>query len=335
VLQIETIALWGGFISALAAMLAFDLLVIHRKAHVIGVREALSWTAFWIVAALLFAAGVYVVGGGQKGTEFLTGYIIEKSLSVDNVFIFLVIFQYFAVPPVLQPKVLHWGIVGALIMRLVFILVGAALLHAFDWMIFVFGGILLLSAGRLAFQSEHEIHPERNPVIKLIQRVVPLSNQYSDANFFARRAGVFMATPLFAVLIMVETTDLIFAMDSIPAIFTITRDPFIIFTSNAFAILGLRALYFAIAGVMKYFTYLRQGLVIILAFVGVKMIISEWYHLPVLVSLAVVAIVLAVSVALSLLFPKPPEELAPRTEEEAFGHRAAHEPLISSERERE
>jgi tellurite resistance protein TerC len=322
-METETLALWGGFIVALAILLLFDLLVVHRKEHVVRVREALFWSAFWIGLALVFAVGVFAFGGSEKGTEFLTGYVIEKSLSVDNIFIFLVIFQYFAVPPALQPKVLHWGILGALVMRLAFILIGAALLDAFHWMIFVFGGILLLTAGRLAFQKEHEVHPEKNPLIRLLRRFVPMTDRYDHGKFFLRSNGVLMATPLFAVLLMVESTDLIFAIDSIPAIFAVTRDPFIVFTSNAFAILGLRALYFALAGVMVYFTFLRQGLVAILAFVGIKMIVSEWYKIPTPASLGVVAGILLIAILASVIWGKKEAE-----DEGEPGHEIAHEPYI-------
>lgn len=326
VLDAETLGLWVGFIAFLTALLFFDLFVVHRKSHVVGVREALGWTGFWILLALVFGAGVFIFGGSEKGTEYLTGYVIEKSLSVDNVFVFLVIFQYFAVPPVLQPRVLHWGIIGALGMRLVFILVGAALLGAFHWMIYIFGGILLLTAGRLAFQKEHEVHPEKNPLIKLLKRLVPVTQDYNDGKFFTRRNGLLMATPLFAVLVMVESTDLIFALDSIPAIFAVTRDPFIVFTSNAFAILGLRALYFALAGVMGAFVYLRQGLVTILAFVGGKMILSDVYHVPTVASLAFVAGVLAIAVLASLLVRR-------REQTDTVGHGVAHEPLVTGDGE--
>jgi tellurite resistance protein TerC len=300
-LEPETLALWLGFMGALAVFLALDLFVINRKEHVVGVREALAWSAFWIGLALAFAVGVFAVGGNQKGTEFLTGYVIEKSLAVDNVFIFLVIFQYFAVPPQLQPKVLHWGIIGALTMRLVFILAGAALLAAFHWMIYVFGGILLVTAARLALQKEHEIHPEKNPLIRLMRRLVPVTESYVGGRFFTRTNGVLMATPLLAVLLIVESTDLVFAVDSIPAIFAVTTDPYIVFTSNALAILGLRALYFALAGTISEFVYLRQGLVAVLAFVGMKMIISGMYKVPTVASLAVIATILAMAIGASLL----------------------------------
>ena len=308
-MTLETIAWWGGFSLLITGMLAFDLFVLNRKAHKVGVREALVWSAIWIGLALAFGGGVFALQGSDRGVEYLTGYVIEKSLSVDNIFVFLVIFQYFAVPAHLQPKILHWGIVGALIMRLIFIVIGAALLDAFRWMIFVFGGLLLLTALRLATQKEHEVHPERNPLIRLLRRFVPVTSEYQRENFFVRIDGRLMVTPLFVVLLMVESTDVIFAVDSIPAIFAVTRDPFIVFTSNAFAILGLRALYFALAGIMDYFTYLRQGLVAILAFVGVKMIISEFYKIPTPISLAVVAAILLIAIGLSVALRRRAVEL--------------------------
>ncbi len=315
-MTLETLALWGGFGLLITVILAFDLFVLNRKAHKVGVREALVWSAIWIGLALTFGGGVFVFQGNDKGVEFLTGYVIEKSLSVDNIFVFMVIFQYFAVPAHLQPKILHWGIIGALLMRLIFIVIGAALLDAFHWMIFVFGAILLLTALRLATQKEHEVHPERNPLIKLLRRFVPVTNDYHRENFFVRLDGRLMATPLFVVLLMIESTDVVFAVDSIPAIFAVTRDPFIVFTSNAFAILGLRALYFALAGVVDYFTYLRQGIVAVLAFVGVKMIMSEFYKIPTPISLAVILGILLIAIAVSLLFRKPveePEAVTPET----------------------
>lgn len=323
-MDIETIGLWGGFFAGLAALLFIDLFVVHRKSHIVGVREALGWTGIWIAIALLFGLGVFIFGGSEKGTEYLTGYVIEKSLSVDNVFIFLIIFQYFAVPPHLQPKVLHWGIFGALGMRLAFILIGAALLEAFHWMIYVFGGLLLITAVRLAFEKEHEVHPDKNPLVRLLKRFVPMTEDYNEGKFFTRRTGILMATPLFAVLLMIESTDLIFAMDSIPAIFAVTRDPFLVFTSNAFAILGLRALYFALAGVMGYFLYLRQGLVAILAFVGAKMVLSDVYHVPTLASLGVIAGVLTIAVLASLTLKRAEAE-------ETLPHPAPRRPALSGD----
>lgn len=300
-MALQPILLWGGFTAIIVVMMVFDLFVLNRKAHVVAVREALLWSAMWIALSLVFGAGVFLFLGEQKGLEYLTGYVIEKSLSVDNIFVFLVIFQYFAVPPFLQPKALRWGIIGALVMRLIFILAGAALLNTFSWMIFVFGGILLFTAFRLATQGEHQVHPERNPVIRLFRRFMPVAPDYQGDRFFTRLDGRLLATPLLVVLLMIETTDVVFAIDSIPAIFAVTRDPFIVYTSNAFAILGLRALYFALAGIVVYFTYLRQGLVAVLAFVGVKMILSEVYKIPTPVSLAVIASILAIAIGLSLV----------------------------------
>lgn len=317
-MSLEPVLLWGGFTAIIVAMLAFDLFVLNRKAHVVAVREALLWSAMWIALSLIFGASVFLFLGKQKGLEYLTGYVIEKSLSVDNIFVFLVIFQYFAVPPFLQPKALRWGIIGALVMRLIFILVGAALLNAFHWMVFVFGGLLLFTAFRLATQKEHQVHPERNPVIRLLRRFMPVAPDYQGDRFFSRLDGRLMATPLFVVVLMIETTDVIFAIDSIPAIFAVTRDPFIVYTSNAFAILGLRALYFALAGIMDYFTYLRQGLVVILGFVGVKMILSEWYKVPTPLSLAVIAVILLIAIGVSVIRRRPAKE------PEGPGHVPAH-----------
>lgn len=317
-MSLEPILLWGGFTAIIVALLAFDLFVLNRRAHAVAVREALLWSAMWITLSLVFGAGVFLFLGEQKGLEYLTGYVIEKSLSVDNIFVFLVIFQYFAVPAHLQPKILRWGIIGALVMRLLFILIGAALLDAFHWMIFVFGGLLLLTALRLATQKEHEVHPERNPLIRLLRRFVPVTTDYQSEHFFTRLDGRLMATPLFVVLLMIESTDIIFAIDSIPAIFAVTRDPFIVYTSNAFAILGLRALYFALAGIMDYFTYLRQGLVVILAFVGVKMILSDFYKVPTPLSLAVIAVILLIAIGVSVIRRRPAKE------PEGPGHVPAH-----------
>ncbi len=300
-MSLESIAWWGGFTALIGALLAIDLLVLNRKAHAVGVREALLWSATWIAVALAFGGAIFVMRGSDQGFEYLTGWLIEKSLSVDNIFVFLVIFRYFAVPAHLQPKILHWGIVGALAMRLVFILAGTALLGAFHWMIFVFGGVLLLTALRLAIQKEHGVHPDRNPVIRLLRRFVPVTNDFRQERFFVRLDGTLTATPLLIALLVVESSDVIFAVDSIPAIFAITDDPFIVFSSNAFAILGLRALYFALAGIMDYFPYLRQGLVAVLGFVGTKMIISDWYEIATPVSLAVIGAILLTAIAASAL----------------------------------
>ncbi|MBI4455585.1 MAG: TerC family protein [Acidobacteria bacterium] len=305
--------LWIGFTLFVLAMLALDLGVFHRRAHEVRTREALLWTFVWVVLALLFNVGVYLWFGSERALEFLTGYLIEKALSVDNIFVFLVIFSYFTVPAVLQHRVLFWGILGALIMRVIFIVFGAALLQEFHWVIYVFGGFLVFTGVRLFFQRESEVHPERNPVVRLFQRVVPSVSDYRNSRFTVVEAGKRRATPLLLVLVVVEATDIVFAVDSIPAIFAITLDPFIVYTSNIFAILGLRALYFVLADVMGKFHYLKVGLSLVLVFVGAKMLIAEFYKVPITVSLGVVAALLGGSVVASLLRPptKPPLPVHP------------------------
>jgi tellurite resistance protein TerC len=300
-----SIFIWIGFGIFILLMLALDLGVFHRRAHVVALREALAWSAVWIVLALAFNVGVYFWRGPQTALEFLTGYLIEKSLSVDNIFVFLLLFQYFQVPAQYQHRVLFWGILGALVMRAVFILGGIALIHRFHWIIYGFGALLVVSGVRMAFQKDREVHPERNPVLRLLRRWLPISATYEDGRFFVRQAGRWMATPLLVVLVAVETTDLVFAVDSIPAILAITLDPFIVYSSNVFAILGLRALYFALAGVMRLFHYLHYGLSAILVFVGIKMLVSDLVKIPVAVSLSVVAAILTGAVVLSLLRPAP------------------------------
>jgi len=296
--------LWIGFNAFIVAMLVLDLKVFHRQAHEVKLKEAIGWSVFWIVLALLFAAGMFWWRGTQTGLEFLTGYLIEKSLSVDNLFVFLLVFAYFGVKPELQHKVLFWGILGALIMRLAFILAGVALLERFHWLIFVFGGILIYSGIKLWSEKDKKVEPEKNPVIKTFRRFVPVLDRYEGEKFFVRLDGRRFATPLFIVLLFVETTDLIFAVDSIPAVLAITRDPFIVYTSNVFAILGLRALYFLLAGVVHKFHFLKLGLSAVLVFVGSKMLFADIYKVPVAISLGVIGLVLATSVVASLLFPK-------------------------------
>jgi tellurite resistance protein TerC len=298
--------LWGWVLFNLfvLAMLALDLGVFHRKAHEVKMKEALTWSAVWIVLALAFNAWVYHSRGPQAGLEFFTGYLIEKALSVDNVFVFLLIFTYFRVPAEYQHKVLFWGILGALVMRIIFIAAGVALIQKFHWIIYVFGAFLVLTGIKMALAKDKEIHPERNPVLRLFRRWMPVTEQYEGDRFFVRRDGRRWATPLFVTLLLVETTDVIFAVDSIPAILAITQDAYIVYTSNVFAILGLRALYFALAGFMKLFHYLHYGLSLILVFVGVKMLLADVYKVPIAWSLAFIAAVLAVSIALSLLWPK-------------------------------
>jgi len=282
-------------------MLALDLLVFHRKAHAVSLREAFSWSVVWISLALIFNLGIYYLWGSEKAMEFLAGYLIEKSLSVDNIFVFIVIFSYFAVPAMYQHRILFWGILGALIMRAIFIAVGAALLTAFHWMIYVFGGFLVITGVKLLLTGDHQVEPEKNPAVRLLRRVMHVTKKYDGQRFFVRVDGRLWATPLLLVLVVVETTDVIFAVDSIPAIFAITSDPFIVYTSNIFAILGLRALYFLLAGIMDMFRYLKVGLSFVLCFVGIKMTIVDLYKIPIEISLGVIAGILTVAMAASLL----------------------------------
>ena len=301
----DTLWLWGGFNAFVLLMLALDLGVFHRKAHIVSFKESIAWTVVWVTLALLFNLGIAHFMGDEKGLEFFTGYVIEKSLSVDNVFVFALLFSYFAVPPLYQHKVMFWGILGALVMRAVMIFLGAALIERFNWIIYVFGAFLILTGIKMIVKREEEIHPERNPLVKWFKKLMPVTHDYRGDRFFVRESGVRVATPLFLVLLIVEFSDLIFAVDSIPAIFAVTKDPFIVYTSNVFAILGLRSLYFALAGVMDKFHYLKIGLGIVLSFVGVKMLLghTEW-KIDTYISLGVIVTVLAVSVILSLVWPK-------------------------------
>jgi tellurite resistance protein TerC len=271
---------------------------------VVQIKEALGWTAIWITLALLFNLGIYFWRGPDPALEFLTGYLIEKALSVDNIFVFLLIFSYFDVPLLYQHKVLFYGILGALIMRAVFILMGITLIQKVHWVIYVFGGFLILTGIKIALEKEKEIRPERNPVLRIFRRFMPVSDRYENDKFFTRKEGRFLATPLFIVLLVVETTDIVFAVDSIPAILAITLDPFIVYTSNVFAILGLRALYFALAGMMRLFQYLHYGLSAILVFVGVKMLVASVWKIPVGIALGVVASILLISVGASIIRQK-------------------------------
>jgi tellurite resistance protein TerC len=294
---------WVFFNLFVLVMLAIDLGVFHRKSHAVKLKEALGWSVVWVTLALVYNAGIYYWLGQQKALEFFTGYLIEKSLSVDNLFVFLMLFSYFRVDPQHQHKVLFWGIIGALVMRAIFIAMGVALIEKFEWIIFLFGGILIYSGIKMAFQSEAEVHPEKNPVLKLFRRFTPISHEYDGDKFWTVQNGKRLATPLLVVLLVVETTDLIFAVDSIPAVLAISRDPFIVYTSNVFAILGLRALFFALAGVMNLFHLLHYGLAFILVFVGTKMLVGHWYKVPIGLALGVVAAALVVSVVASLLWP--------------------------------
>ncbi len=295
---------WVGFNVFVLAMLALDLGVFHRKHHEVKFKEAISWTAVWISLALVFNGLVYYLWGSQVALQFLTGYLIEKSLSVDNVFVFLLIFSYFKVPAKYQHEVLFWGIIGALVFRAIFIAVGITLLEHFHWLIYVFGAFLVFTGVKLALEKDKEIHPERNIVLRIFRRMMRVTNEYEGGKFFVKKNGHTWATPLFVVLLVIETTDIIFAVDSIPAILAITKDPFIVYTSNVFAILGLRALYFALAGIMQLFHHLHYGLAVILGFVGLKMILSDFYKIPVTVSLGVIVGVLALSIIASLVWPK-------------------------------
>jgi tellurite resistance protein TerC len=293
--------LWVIFNIFVLGILALDLLVLHRKAHAVSLREALAWSCAWVSLALVFCLGIYFFRGGQKALEFLTGYVIEWSLSVDNLFVFLVIFSYFAVPAIYQHRVLFWGILGALVLRAAFIATGTALLANFHWMIYVFGGFLIFTGIKLLCAGEEQIEPEKNPAVRMIRRFINITPDYQGQQFFIRRGAKLWATPLFLVLVVVETTDVIFAVDSIPAIFAITLDPFIVYTSNVFAILGLRALFFLLAGVMEMFRYLRVGLSFVLCFVGAKMLIADFYKIPIGISLGVVGGILVLSILASLL----------------------------------
>jgi tellurite resistance protein TerC len=299
---------WVAFSIFVIVMLVLDLGVFHRKAHEVKFKESLIWSGVWISLALLFNVIVYFWHGPKTALEFLTGYLIEESLSVDNLFVFLMLFSYFSVPAIYQHRVLFWGIVGALIMRAIFIATGITLIHKFYWLMYILGAFLIITGIRMASQKDKEIHPERNPVLKLLKRFVPVTDHYEDGRFFIRKGTQYWATPLFVVLIVVETTDIIFALDSVPAILAITTDPFIVYTSNVFAILGLRSLYFALAGMMRLFHYLNYGLSVILAFVGMKMLISEIYKIPIGIALGVVAGILIISVLASIAFPRKTPE---------------------------
>ena len=299
-----SLGFWIGFNVFVLAMLALDLGVFHRKAHTVKFKEAAIWSVFWITLAAIFAVGVYFWFGHQKALEFTTGYLIELSLSVDNLFVFLVLFSYFKVPSQDQHKVLFWGIVGALVMRGIFIALGVSLITRFHWIIYIFGAFLIYTGIKLAFQDETEVEPEKNPFLKLVRKMFPMTEGYEGANFFVKREGRRFATPLFAVLVVVETTDLLFAVDSIPAILAITPHPFIVYTSNVFAIMGLRSMFFALSGMLEVFHYLNYGLSAILVFVGVKMLGSNYFKIPIGIALGVVAGILALSVAASLMFPQ-------------------------------
>src|SRR5436190_5974076 len=296
---------WVGFIAFVLAMLALDLGVFHRKAHAVHPREASVWVAVWVALAMLFAAGLWMFEGSSTALTFVTGYVIEESLSVDNLFVMVVIFNYFAVPAICQHRVLFYGILGAMVMRGLFIGLGALLLTEYDWILYVFGAMLLVTGVRMMFKHDEEFDGDNNRVVLLVRKLVPMTPTYHDKHFFTSRNGRRVATPLLLVLILVEFTDLIFAVDSMPAIFGITRDPFLVFTSNIFAVLGLRSMYFLLAAVIERFYLLKYGLAAILSFIGVKMLGEHFFHIDILVSLGVVLGTLAISIGASLRWPEP------------------------------
>lgn len=303
--------MWVAFTAVVLGMLFLDLGVFHREAHTVSKKEAAFWSVVWIGLSLLFNAGIYFLYGKERALEFLAGYLIEKSLSVDNIFVFLLLFSYFSVPAAYQYRVLFWGILGALVMRGFFIGVGAALLHHFHWVIYLFGAFLVFTGIKMLAKEDEQTDPESNPAIKLLRRFMPITKGYEGQRFLVQRDGRWFATPLLVVLVTVESTDLVFAIDSIPAIFAVTDDPFIVYTSNVFAILGLRALYFLIAGIIDLFVYLRYGLGFVLSFVGVKMLLADIYPIPIGISLSMIAGILTISVVASLLFPPKHADTAP------------------------
>ncbi|MFL6248786.1 MAG: TerC family protein [Vicinamibacterales bacterium] len=298
-------ALWIGFAVFVLGVLALDLGVFSRKAHVVRFREALIWTCVWVSLAMIFNAWIYIQFGSHKALEFLTGYLIEEALSVDNIFVFVILLSSFAVPKIYQHRVLFWGVIGAIVMRAIFIGLGVALISRFHWIMYVFGGILIVTGIRLMLQDDdHEPHPEKNPIYKLARRVIPAVSEYHGGSFMIVQNGKRFATPLLLVLIAIEATDVVFAVDSIPAVFAITTDPFIVYTSNIFAILGLRSMYFLLAGVIDKFHFLKIGLALVLLFVGTKMVIVNWYKVPIVVSLGTIAGLLILSVIASIIWPK-------------------------------
>ncbi len=309
--------MWSAFGLFVMAMLLLDLGVLNRKSHALSIKEAAIWSAVWIVSALLFSFAIQQTLGIEKAGEFLTGYLIEKSLSVDNIFVFIIIFSYFKVSPEQQPRVLKWGILGALVMRGLLIGVGAALIVRFHWMTYVFGALLLLTVAKMVLLDDDSFKPEDNPLLRLFRRFMPVSTQYHGESFFIRdHVGRLLATPLLLVVLVVESSDLIFALDSIPAIFAISHDPFIVYTSNIFAIMGLRALYFLLAGMAKHFHYLKPGIILILFFVAIKMLIVDLYKIPTYVSLIVIGVILTASIVASLFLQRKAKSDAAEPAEE-------------------
>lgn len=296
--------MWIGFAVIMTVIFILDMGVFNRKSHEIRFREALTWTLVWVSLALAFNAGIYHFMGPVKALEFLTGYLIEESLSVDNLFVFIMIFSFFHVAKAHQPKVLKWGILGALAMRGIFIMVGIGLMERFHWMLYIFGGLLVFTGMKMAFGREQRIEPEKNLLVRLAGRFFPVTPRTHGDRFFVREAGKVAITPLFLTLLVVESSDVIFAVDSIPAVLAVTRDPFIVYTSNVFAIMGLRSLYYLLANVMEMFSYLKLGISFVLAFVGIKMLLADLYPIPIHFSLGVIVGILAVSIAASLTIPQ-------------------------------
>lgn len=302
---VGTPLLWAGFIGFVLAMLAVDLGIFHKHSHEVSAKEAGLWSAVWVAFAAAFNVGIYFLFGRERALEFATGYVIEKALAVDNIFVFVVIFSTFAIPAIYQHRILFWGVIGALVMRAGFILAGGAFLQRFHWAIYVFGGVLAITGVKLLLQRNQEMHPERNPIVRWFQRVFPVTPELAGDKFIVLKAGRRYATPLLVALVAVEVTDVIFAVDSIPAIFAVTKDPFIVFTSNIFAILGLRSLYFLLAAVITKFVYLKVGLSFVLIFVGAKMLMMDLVKIPIGLSLGIIAGILAVSIVASLFKPPP------------------------------
>ena len=286
-------------------MLALDLFIFHPKARSVGFKEALLWSGIWVSLALIFCVGMYLFQGSEPALNFLTGYIIEKALSIDNLFVFLMIFSAFQVPSDYLHKVLLWGVLGALVMRAIFIFTGIVLIEKFYWITYLFGIFLIVAGIKLALKNENEIRPENNIAIRMLRKVFPITKTFEGGQFFVKKEGRYWATPLFLVLIAIETTDIIFALDSVPAILAITTDPFIVYTSNVFAILGLRALYFALAPLIQMFRYLHYGLALLLVFIGSKMLLGNYIHIPVVAALGIVAAILVISIIASVIFHRP------------------------------
>ena len=296
--------MFAGFTAVVGFMLYIDLYLVNGKARIATIKSALIWSAIWIGAALLFNVFIYYQLGTEKALMYLTAYVVEKSLSVDNLFVFLVVFGYFGIHPMYQPRVLRWGILGAIVMRAILIVIGVELVHSFKWMLYIFGAILIVTAYRLIKGIEGKVDPSKNPALKFVSRYLPLSTELHEEKFLVRINGVLYATPLLATLVVIESTDLVFALDSIPAVLGISQDLFIVYTSNIFAILGLRALYFALAGVMQLFHYLKYALALILGFIGVKMLIQDFFKIPIEMALGVVFGLLVLAIVTSLMFPK-------------------------------